>query len=164
MRKAFQIPSVGDFCGEFTGFNGMLPLYSFLPLWAQYLPLLCETSTTGLHPQETAVCFQRNTVFASTFIREFLCLLHVKKPETPPILADSIKYWDCYYSISVMWKGCRIRQAEPVWSGSGRSDRSLLCASGTALPRPGGPAGNLLLLKSSVAATPADWMSSPRQL
>lgn len=74
-------------------------------------------SVYWIHPQETAACFQRNILFASTFIREISCLLHVKNPETPPVLSDSRRHSDwkvtavLSHEVSVTWKRYRIRQA-----------------------------------------------------
>lgn len=130
---------------------------------AQYLPLLCETSINVLHPQETAACFQRSILFASTFIREISCLLHVKKPETPPVLSDSRRHSD--WKVTAVLITQSLSKVERVQDQAGsstcdpdqaRSDRSHLCASGTALPSPRGLAGNLLLLKPSAATTCAD--------
>lgn len=98
------------------------------------------------------------------FIREFFsCLLQVKKPETPPVLSDSRKYSDWIVTaVLITWSLSNMERVEDQAGSStcspaqARSDRSHLCASGTALPRPCAAAGNTLLLNSSVATTPAD--------
>lgn len=101
-------------------------------LSAQYFPLLCETSITGLHAQQTAVCFQRSILFASTFIGEFSCLLHVEKPEAPPVLADSRKYWD-WTVTAVTWSLSNMERVQDQAGSStcnpaqASSDRSHLC-------------------------------------
>lgn len=91
-RKAFQIPFVGDLCGEFTGFNRAFPLYFFLPF--SIVLTYCSARLVSLYfthgKQQSA--FKGTFSLEALFIREISCPLHEKKPEMPTVLSDSRRY------------------------------------------------------------------------
>lgn len=65
-EEGIQIPFVGDLRGEFTGFNGVLPLYFFLPL-SIVLSIALREQYHCILPKGNSSLLSKNILFGSTF-------------------------------------------------------------------------------------------------
>lgn len=90
--RELQIPFGGDLCGEFTGFNGVLPLYFFLPLSIVLSTALRDQHHCILPVGESSLLSKEHSLWKHFLIGGISCLLHEKSLKTPAILPGSGRY------------------------------------------------------------------------